>query len=368
MTSALIRPLAAAFMAVAVLVSLAGCGKSGPVMQGPPAVMPVTVQTLASKRIRDVVELDGSVSASKTVNLVAVVAGTLQKIGFREGERVKAGQLLFLIDQGQYKANLLSSQANLDKCQADYKRQTELLAENANSQANVETSLANMKQAVASVQLAQINLDYTEVRAPFDGVIGRTQVDAGNYVGATQGGTLLATLMKVSPAYVYASIGEREAIRMRRGGAPTPGADGSFAKVFARLQGESGDGEPGVLDFIDHQVNQTSGTVQVRGRFDNRDLHLVPGFYAKLTIEKGSERDALLLPRELVLSDQQGEYVFVVGTDGLAHRKNVTTVLLPGEQKEVTSGLAAGERVVDKGANRLTDGQAVEVVDPGQAG
>ena len=364
MTSPNLRPLAAAAMAVAVLVSLAGCGKPGPVIEGPPAVMPVTVQTLASKRIRDVVELDGSVSASKTVNLVAVVAGTLQKIGFREGERVKAGQLLFLIDQAEYKANLLSSQANLDKCQADYKRQTELLAENANSQANVETSLANMKQAVASVQLAQINLDYTEVRAPFDGVIGRTQVDAGNYVGATQGGTLLATLMKVSPAYVYASIGEREAIRMRRGGAPTPGADGSFAKVFARLQGESGDGEPGVLDFIDHQVNQTSGTVQVRGRFDNRDLHLVPGFYAKLT----SERDALLLPRELVLSDQQGEYVFVVGTDGLAHRKNVTTVLLPGEQKEVTSGLAAGERVVDKGANRLTDGQAVEVVDPGQAG
>jgi RND family efflux transporter MFP subunit len=329
----------------------------------------VVVQTLAPKRIQDVIELDGSVSPLQQVNLVARVSGTLEQAKFKDGERVRAGQVMFIIEQPPYVEQLRLNQAKLDQCQADYKRQVELLKENASSQANVETSLSNLRQAQANVKLAQINLDYTIVTAPFDGVVGRRQVDPGNYVGATQGGTVLATLMQVSPAYVYASIGEREALRVR---ARMPSGDSATdsvgrAVVFARLQGDSGKGEQGVLDFIDHQVNPTTGTVQLRGRFANKDYHLLPGFYAKLTIEVGPDREALVLARSVIENDQQGDYVFVVGDDNHAHRRNVSSALLPGEDKEVLSGIKAGDRVVVEGANKLSDGEPVQIVSANQA-
>ena len=273
-----LRSSAGAVFSVLLLVSLAGCGKPPAVSDvAPPAV---SVRMLATKRIRDVIELDGSVSPMQQVNLVARVAGTLEEVRFKDGDRVRAGQVLFIIEQPPYIEQLELNKAKLDQSQADYKRQSELLKENASSQANVETSLSNLKQAEANVKLAQINLDYTVVKAPFDGIVGRRQVDPGNYVGATQGGTVLATVMQVSPAFVYASIGEREAIRVREKMAAGQSAmqGVGHAVVHARLQGEPEPGESGVLDFIDHQVNPTSGTVQLRGRFDNPSYHLVPGF------------------------------------------------------------------------------------------
>jgi RND family efflux transporter MFP subunit len=324
---------------------------------------PVTVRTLVARRIRDEIELDGSVSPMQQVNLVARVAGTLEQIKFKDGDRVRAGQVLFIIEQPPYIEQLKLNEAKLDQTRADYQRQSELLKENASSQANVETSLSNMKQAAANVSLAKLNLDYTVVKAPFDGVIGRREVDAGNFVGATQGGTVLATLMQISPAYVYASIGERDALRVRaRIPAGQTAAQGvGRAVVHARLQGDPAPGEVGVLDFIEHQVNQASGTVQLRGRFENRDYHFVPGFYAKLTIEVGADRDALVLPNSLIQSDQQGDFVFVE-SDLRAHRRNVTTSPLKGEEKEITGGLKAGERVVVEGADRVIDGALVQIM------
>ena len=371
MSASRLRSSAGAVFSGLLLASVAGCGKPQAESRvsevAPPAV---SVRMLATKRIRDVIELDGSVSPMQQVNLVARVAGTLEEVRFKDGDRVRAGQVLFIIEQPPYIEQLELNKAKLDQSQADYKRQSELLKENASSQANVETSLSNLKQAEANVKLAQINLDYTVVKAPFDGIVGRRQVDPGNYVGATQGGTVLATVMQVSPAFVYASIGEREAIRVREkmaaGQNPMQGV--GHAVVHARLQGEPEPGESGVLDFIDHQVNPTSGTVQVRGRFDNPSYHLVPGFYAKLSIDVGPPREALVLPSAAIQSDQQGEYAFVIDEDHRAHRRNLSTAALPGEEKEILSGLKAGEQVIVKGANKLTDGQAVLIAGAEQAG
>jgi RND family efflux transporter MFP subunit len=369
MSALRLRASAAVVFAGLLLGSLAGCGKPQAESRGSDVAPAVSVRTLATRRIRDVVDLDGSVSPMQQVNLVARVAGTLEEVRFKDGDRVRAGQVLFIIEQPPYIEQLELNKAKLDQSQADYKRQSELLKENASSQANVETSLSNLKQAEANVKLAQINLDYTVVKAPFDGIVGRRQVDPGNYVGATQGGTVLATVMQVSPAFVYASIGEREAIRVREkmaGQSPMQGV--GHAVVHARLQGEPEPGEPGVLDFIDHQVNPTSGTVQVRGRFDNPSYHLVPGFYAKLSIDVGPPRDALVLPSAVIQSDQQGEFAFVIGEDHRAHRRNLSTAPLPGEEKEILSGLKAGEQVIVKGGNKLTDGQAVLIAATEQAG
>jgi RND family efflux transporter MFP subunit len=367
--AARVRVFAGAFCAALLLACVASCHKSQTHAKDAAPAVAVTVETLASKRIHDEIELDGSVSPMQQVNLVARVSGTLEQIKFKDGDRVRAGQVLFIIEQPPYIDQINLNQAKLDQNRADYRRQSELLKENANSQANVETSLSNLKQAEANVSLAKLNLDYTVVKAPFDGVIGRRQVDVGNYVGATQGGTVLATVMQISPAYIYASIGEREALRVRAKMPPGEVTRGvGRAVVHARLQGDAGAGEVGVLDFIDHQVNPTSGTVQLRGRFDNSDYHLVPGFYAKLTIDVGPDRDALVLPSALIQSDQQGEFVFVVSEDNHAHRRNVSTSPLPGEEKEIVSGLTPGERVVVRGGNKLTDGEPVQIIASGQAG
>ena len=241
MSALRLRSSAGAVFSGLLLACLAGCSKpqAGSRVSEHRAAGGVGTD-IGDKRIRDVIELDGSVSPMQQVNLVARVAGTLEEVRFKDGDRVRAGQVLFIIEQPPYIEQLELNKAKLDQSQADYKRQSELLKENASSQANVETSLSNLKQAEANVKLAQINLDYTVVKAPFDGIVGRRQVDPGNYVGATQGGTVLATVMQVSPAFVYASIGEREAIRVREkmaaGQSPMQGV--GHAVVHARLQGE----------------------------------------------------------------------------------------------------------------------------------
>jgi len=324
----------------------------------------VVVMTLEPTRINDAIELDGTVAPSQQVNLIARVAGNLDAVHYKDGEWVKKGQLLFTIEQPPYRDQLKLNQARLDQAKSDYARQKELLKENANSQANVETSLSNLQQAEANVDIAKTNLNYTEVRAPFDGVVGRRQVDPGNFVGATAGGTVLATIMQISPIYVNASIGENEAIRIRRQqSAMNKDVSKSVGKtlVQAQLQGESVASETGVLDFIDHQLNQTSGTVAVRGVFPNQNRHLIPGFYAKLTIMASEGRNALVIPRSILQTDQQGEYVFVISADNIAHRRTITTSILPGENVEVKQGLQSGEKIVTEGYTKLSDGQAVQI-------
>jgi len=322
-------------------------------------VVDVTVQTIVPSRLQDVLELDGSVAAGQSVNLMARVAGVLRAIHFRDGELVRRDQLLFTIEPESYQQQVNLNQARLAQTRSDYGRQAQLLKENATSQASVDTALANLQQAEANLALAMINLGYTQVRAPFDGVIGRHQVDVGNYVGATAGGTWLATIQQLSPAYVNAAIGERDVLRLRAKAAGTnrAGAAGRVA-VQARLQGEAQAVEHGELDFVDRQFSQGTGTLAVRGRFANTKQHLVPGYYAKLVIDLGQPRDTLLVPRSALLVDQQGQYVYVA-EDGVARRRAVQTVPAHGEAVEVVRGLRAGELLIVAGNSKVTEGRAV---------
>lgn len=350
-------------LVMSLILFLFGCKQPAPTSAIHPPV-DVSVAPLEVSQIKDIVELDGTVAPSQQVNLIARVAGNLDAIHFKDGDWVKKGQLLFTIEQPPYQDQLKLSQARLNQAKSDYARQSELLKENANSQTNVETSLSNLQQAEANLDIARTNLSYTEVRAPFDGVVGRHQVDPGNYVGATAGGTVLATIMQISPIYVNAAVGENEAIRIReRRIAQNKDVGKNFGKipVQAALQGENIPSETGVLDFVDHQLNQTSGTVAVRGVFTNQNHHLIPGFYAKLFIVAGDDRNALVIPRAIVQNDQQGDYVFTITPDNIAHRRNITSSALPQENVEVIKGLSPGEKIVTEGYTKLSDGQAVQV-------
>ena len=325
----------------------------------------VNTLTLQSHMVADRMELDGTVAPVQQVNITARVAGKLQKIGFKDGDQVKAGQLLFAIEPDTYVEQVKLNQARLDQAKSDYQRQIKLMEENATSVSNVESDLSNLQQAEANLRLAQINLAYTEERAPFDGVMGRRQVDIGNYVGAGASGTVLGTIIQIAPAYVNAAVSERDALRIRekmnqQGQSVKNKAVGT--PVTARLQSETPVTEIGVLDFVDHTVGGTSGTIALRGKFANQNYRLFPGLYAQMSVQLGPDRPALTLPRDLVLSDQQGEYVFIVDADSRAKRRNIRTNNLPANLKEVLSGLSAGEQVVSVGYNKLSDGQAVKAM------
>jgi RND family efflux transporter MFP subunit len=323
----------------------------------------VTTLTLQTRMVADRIELDGTVAPLQQVNVTARVAGKLNHIGFKDGDPVKAGQLLFVIEPDTYVEQVKLNQARLDQAKKDYERQLQLSKENATSVSNVESDLSNLQQAEANLRLAQINLAYTEERAPFDGVMSKRVVDVGNYVGAAPGGTVLGTLVQIAPAYVNAAVSERDALRIRekfakQGQSTKRKFDGT--PVSARLQGEVNASETGILDFVDHLVGSTSGTIAVRGKLPNKDYRLFPGLYVQLSVQLGPDRAALVIPRNLALSDQQGDYVFVVGDDNRAKRRNIRTNDLPGNLKEVLSGLSAGEKVVSIGYNKLSDGQVIK--------
>ena len=325
----------------------------------------VTTLTLQNRMVANRIDLDGTVAPVQQVNVTARVAGKLKHIGFKDGDSVKAGQLLFSIEPDSYIEQVKLNQARLDQAKKDYERQVQLSKENATSVSNVESDLSNLQQAEANLRLAQINLAYTEERAPFDGVMSKRLVDVGNYVGAAPGGTVLGTLVQIAPAYVNAAVSERDALRIRekfvkQGQSTKRKFDGT--PVSARLQGEVNNSETGILDFVDHLVGSTSGTIAVRGKFPNKDFRLFPGLYVQLSVQLGPDRPVLALPRDLVLSDQQGDYVFVVGDDSRVKRHNIRTADLPGNLKEVLSGLSAGEKVVSIGYNKLSDGQAVKTL------
>ena len=346
------------------LVSLASCKPPSTALPVS-ATVPVTVSAIEVRHIKDVIILDGTIAPSQQVNLIARVPGNLDAIHFRDGQWVKKGELLFSIERRPYLDQLTLNQARLNQTRSDYQRQKELLKENANSETNVELALSNLQQAKANCNIAKTNLSYTEVRAPFDGILGKHQVDAGNYVGAAGSPTVLGTIIQIAPVYVNAAVGENEAIRIRRHQATLKrdiGQSVGKTAVYAQLQGETGFSEAGVLDFIDHQLNQTSGTVAVRGVFANSGHHLLPGFYARLSIEASQGRDALVVPRALVQTDAQGDYVYVVGRDNVARRRAVSTELLPKENVEITKGLVAGENVVSNGYARLSDSVPVQIL------
>jgi membrane fusion protein, multidrug efflux system len=348
-------------LAISILVLLEACGPKGAGPAAPPPL--VTVAAPIRAEVHDVMQFDGTVSAYETVNLVARVPGFLQAAPFTEGEAVKKGQLLFVIEPSTYQQQVKLYQAQVDQARAEAERQQKLLEENAISQSSVESAASTLKQAEANLELAKINLGYTQVRAPYDGVIGQRLVDLGNYVGASPG-TTLATLVKLRPIYVLFSVNEHDLLQLRarmppaeRGHKPKLGV----LPLSATLQGETAPSAQGVLDFIDNTLSTSTGSIQMRGRFPNDDFHLLPGLFAKISINVGPPHEALLVPNVAVQSDQQGDYVFVVDGSGKVARRNVTSGSQYGGNREILQGLTGSDRVVVNGISNVGVGEPVSV-------
>ncbi len=343
-----------------VVLSLAGCEKHEPPARAP---IKVTVAQPVTQAVQDYITLDGTISPLLRVNLEARVPGYLRQILFKDGAAVKENDLLFVIEQDQYQQEVDLNKAIFEQAQIEFDRQSTLLAQKATSQAAVDSARSQLQQAQANLALANINLGYTEVRAPFDGVMGRHLIDVGNYLGNSPDGIKLAEIRQLQPLYVYFSMSETELLRLKRSSneAGAPGAlQVGKTRVYAALQGDEGFPHEGVLDFVASDLSTETGALELRAVFDNTANRLVPGMYARVLAYYGSQRQAMLVPFAAVMRDQQGAFVYTVDADKKAQRTNITLGQRFGALVEVTKGLGPTDQVVINGFVTLSAGAGVD--------
>jgi RND family efflux transporter MFP subunit len=306
----------------------------------------------------------GTIAATQQINLVARVEGFLESINFNDGQRVKKGDLLFVIQQDSYIEKVKRAQATLDYDNSEYQRQLAMLQENATSQAEVEQYLSQVQVAKADLELAKINLNYTEVRAPYDGLLGAHQVDVGALVGSSPTSpTVLVTLEAIIPVYVNFNINMSDALVLREAlkklGQGNKEVVGSLP-VYVALSNEKGFPHRGVLDFINNSLDTSTGTVQVRAIFPNEDLALIPGFFVTVRVAIGPPFLALTIPHAIIQTDQAGEFVFTVNKKNIVERNDLLLGPTKGSSQSVLKGLTEHDRVIVSGINRVKVGALVK--------
>lgn len=341
----------------------------------PPPPAKVEVALPLQRPITRYLEATGNTAAIKNVDLVARVQGFLQSINYKDGAFVKHGTTLFTIEPETYKLKLeqaqaaeVGAQATVKQAEADFKRQSDLVQRQAVSQATLDTSTsardnaqASLQQAQANTSIAAVNYGYTNVTAPFDGIVSAHLVSVGELVGASSP-TQLATIVQLDPIYVNFTVNEQDVLRIReearRRGLTTSDL-GQFA-VEVALQTETGYPHKGKLDYFSPTINQSTGTLAVRGVLSNPDRVLLPGFYVRVRIPIDKQQDALMVPDVALGSDQAGRYVLVVNGDNVVEQRKVQTGPTEGDLRVIESGLKADDRVVTVGLLRAIPGQKVD--------
>lgn len=348
----------------------------------PPAVGVVKAKETA---VIESNEFVGRVEAEKRVNLVARVIGFLDKRNFMEGAEVHAGDLLYVIEQAQYQSQVAQQQAAVASANAllvnntqTLERAQALIHTPAGQQSLVDSALAQQRSAAAQLasaqallKLAQINLGYTEIKAPIDGRISRTAVNVGNVVGPTTGA--LATIVSQDPMYVVFPISVRTAINLRERYADKGGFNAVVIKL--RLPNGAAYDQVGHLDYADPTVAQGTDTILLRGTIPNPvlpgsmpgtvgDRNLADGEFVTVLLQGVQPVQALAIPRAAVLSDQQGSYVWVVGAGNKVEQRRVDLGQSTPGEAVISAGLKAGETVIVDGVQRARPGL---VVNPGPA-
>lgn len=358
--------------AIVASVALSACEQNSFVPPPPPKV---EVAAPVQRAITRYLEATGNTAPIKNVDLVARVQGVLQSINYQDGTFVKEGTTLFTIEPETYKLKLeqaqaaeAGAQASVRQADSDFKRQSDLVQRQAVSQATLDNSTsardnaqANLQQAQANTKIAQVNYGYTNVVAPFDGIVSAHLVSVGELVGASSP-TQLATIVALDPIYVNFNVNEQDVLRIReearKRGMST--AELRQLPVEVGLQTESGYPHKGKLDYISPSLNQSTGTLAVRGILPNPDRALLPGFFARVRVPFDEQKDALLVPDVALGSDQSGRYVLVVNGDNVVEQRKVQTGPLDGDLRVIESGLKPDDRVVTTGLLRAIPGQKVD--------
>ena len=394
-------------LVLAILVwSLAGCSSTGVSAGGQGGGkggkkgfgggdVPVTVATVSQKTVPVEEQVIGNVEAYSTISVKAQVAGQLTEMHFKEGDFVKKDDLLFVIDPrpfqaaldqavatvakdeavlGQAKATLARDEANLryQKATADRyealfqggiisKDQSEQLAATADAtsqavaadRASIDSATADLAAAHAAVDSARVQVSYTTIRSPIDGRTGNISIKLGNVVGA--GTVELVTITQVEPIYVTFSVPEALLSDIRRYMEQRP------LTVRAQIQDEASAEESGTLTFVDNAVDTTTGTIKLKGTYENRDHKLWPGQFVRVTLRLSERPNAVVVPNEAIQTGQNGTFVYVVKPNRSVEVRPVVTSLRVNQDMVVDKGLAAGETVVTEGQLRLAPDSRVAV-------
>jgi RND family efflux transporter MFP subunit len=357
----------------AVLMLMAGCGEQNRYVAPPPPK--VTVQFPLQQTVTPYLEATGNAASVNNVKLVARVQGYVQEIKYQDGQAVKKGTPLFVIEPEPYRIQLEQAQAaeegakaTLVNAEAEFTRQQELQSKDVSTQANLDkaranrdTARANVLQAQANTQNAEINLGYTTVSAPFDGIVTARKVSIGELVGGSHTSEL-ATIVQVNPIWVWFNLSERDVQRVRAQMAQrgvTVADIVNKVPVEVGLQTETGYPHKGVLDYVSPEVNQSTGTLQVRGIFDNPAPALLPGYFVRVRVPLRPEQ-AMLVPQVAVGSDQTGRYVLTVNADNVVEQRRVQLGQTVGDLRVIESGLKPDDRVVVEGILDAVPGQKVD--------
>jgi len=342
-----------------------------PAASAPPAV-PVTVAAVERREVRPYDEFSGRLEAVDRVEVRPRVAGAIQSVHFTEGALVRAGELLLTIDPAPFaaeldraQAQLAAAQARLDNATTERERAKRLWDEHAIAQREFDervnarrTAEADVRAAEAALQIARLNLGYTQVRAPVSGRVGRLEVTAGNLVAAGPTAPVLTTIVSVSPIYASFDADEGVVARALRE-VPSAGARPAIDRIPVAIATDDDAALHGRMQLIDNQVNTRSGTVRARAVFDNRDGRLIPGQFVRVRLGHAKAENAVLVSESAVGTDQDKRYVMVVGSDNKVAYRPVTLGPSVDGLRIVSAGLEPGERIVVNGLQRVRPGSVV---------
>jgi len=320
-------------------------------------------------------DFTGRTEALPTIDVRARVSGYLDRVLFREGFDVKAGDMLFSIDPWTYQAdydravaNLAQARAHVTRMEANYKRAQNLLPTRAMSQADFDSALGDRDEAAASVKVAEaalhtsdLNLKWTSVLAPISGRISRQNIDPGNMVVADN--TILTTLVSLDPMYAYFDVDEASTLRFRRlmeAGKVKSAREGK-APVYLGLADED-DKYPheGTIDFVDNRLNPSTGTLRLRGKFDNHKQFLAPGMFVRIRVPIGQTHPAILATERAIGSDQGQKFLYVLNDKNEVVYREVQIGAFEKGLRVIESGLAPVERFIINGLQRVKPGDTVQ--------
>ncbi|WGR91016.1 efflux RND transporter periplasmic adaptor subunit [Bradyrhizobium sp. ISRA443] len=336
----------------------------------PEQAVAVTVAVVEPRRTTLFDDFSGRLEAVDRVQVRPRVAGAILATNFTEGALVKAGDVLFKIDPAPYAAEVDKAQAQLEAARAramftasEVERGAQLVGNNIvtkrdfdqRDNANRE-AIANVKAAEATLQTAKLNLDYTEVRAPVDGRVGRIEVTVGNLVAAGTASPVLTTLVSVNPIYASFDADEEVVLRALNSIADASGKRGDLGRIPVDMTTSGGLSAQGHIQLIDNQVNGQSGTIRVRAVFRNDDGRLIPGQFARVRMGQPQQQTLVLIDERAVGTDQDKKFVMVVGDDNRAVYRSITLGGSVDGLRVVTAGLKSGDRIVVNGLQRVRPG------------
>ena len=366
-------PLAATALLAAA--TLANCDNRNAYV--PPPAPKVTVATPHRGNVTVFLEATGNAAAVNSANLVARVAGFVEVINYKDGDIVKKGTVLFTIEPEIYKLKMeqakaaeVASQATVTQTDAEYERQATLVKTSAASKSTLDNAVsardnahANLTQAQVNTRLAEMNYGYANVSAPFDGIVTARTVSVGEYVGGSTTPTVLATIVQVTPIYVNFNVSEDDVIRVRESmrRRNLTAQDLKKFPIEVGLQTEQGYPHRGTLDYASPTINTSTGTLAARGILENADRALLPGNFVRVRVPIGDAlENALLVPETALATDQSGRYLLIVGKDDIVEQRAVEVGPSEGNQRVITKGLSADDRVIVEGLLRAIPGQKVD--------